>query len=72
MDHAKQHTSHTSKVHIHDLSIKVVEFYPHQAWDINIIDNVWGMHSNNMVGAKEKISKGWYAKIEKAWSQDQA
>jgi transposase len=69
MDHASQHTAKISKVHIHELDIKLVEGYPPQSWDINIIENVWGMLANNMVGAKEKTSKGWYARIEQAWSQ---
>jgi transposase len=69
MDHAKQHTAKISKDHMHELGIKLVEGYPPQSWDLNIIENVWGMLANNMVGAKEKTPKGWYAMIELAWSQ---
>lgn len=69
MDHASQHTAKIAKDHMHELGIKLVKGYPPQSWDINIIENVWGMLANNMVGAKEKASKGWYAKIEQAWSQ---
>jgi len=69
MDHAKQHTARTSKDHMHGLGIRLVEGYPPQSWDINVIENVWGMLANNMQGAKEKTSEGWYAKIQQAWSQ---
>ena len=67
MDHATQHFSNFSKDALEQLGVKVVEGYPPQSWDLNIIENVWGVLHNKMHKKNSKDGAGWRGHIEKAW-----
>jgi hypothetical protein len=43
LDHARQHDSNASKLAMAKLGVDVVQGYPPQSWDLNIIENVWGV-----------------------------
>lgn len=76
LDHARQHTSATSKRAIDELKLTLVEDFPAQSWDLNIIENVWGVLDGKMSamhGRKPTTAYGWRRRIEKAWDAiDQA
>jgi hypothetical protein len=69
MDHARQHTSKMSKKAMEEMHTPVVEGYPAQSWDLNIIENCWGMLHNNMEGTKAKTPDGWRKVILAAWGK---
>ena len=67
-DNAKQHTARVTQVFINDTNLHLVEDWPPQSWDLNIIENVWGVLNNCLKGAKSTTSDGWLAAIEDAWA----
>lgn len=67
MDNAKQHTSSFSREAIKQLGIHVVEGYPAQSWDLNVIENCWGMLNNNLTKCKAESADGWRKRINLAW-----
>lgn len=68
MDHAKQHFSKTSKPALEKLGVKVVDGYPAQSWDLNIIENVWGILQGKMCRKNAKSGPNWRKLIEAAWA----
>lgn len=68
-DHAKQHTSKASMEAMERLGMHFKEDYPPQSWDINIIENVWGVLTNFIQGGKAKTPNGWQQIIEAAWAK---
>ena len=66
-DNAPQHTARATKKNISTSSINVLDGWPPQSWDLNIIENVWGVLSNKLESAKATDSAGWRASIERAW-----
>lgn len=76
LDGAKQHTSAASKAFMDDLGLKLLQDFPPQSWDINIIENVWGVLQTKQVmmrGRRPSTPAGWRARVKKAWdSIDQA
>lgn len=69
LDHARQHTSKTSVAHMTKEGVHVVDGYPPQSWDINVIENIWAAVDNNLLGAKPSTSDGWKRAIQKAWDK---
>jgi hypothetical protein len=67
MDHAKQHTAKCTRLYVESNSIKVHSSFPPQSWDINIIENCWGLLNNNLRGSVAKTADGWRAAIKQAW-----
>jgi hypothetical protein len=43
MDHARQHTSKLSAVAMQNMGLPVMADFPAKSWDLNVIENVWGM-----------------------------
>lgn len=76
LDHARQHTSAASKDAISRQQLRLVEDFPAQSWDINIIENVWGVLDgklSRMCGRQPTTPYGWRRRIQQAWrSIDQA
>jgi hypothetical protein len=69
LDHASQHTSASSRAHMHQQGVRLVEDYPPQSYDINIIENIWAQLDNNLIGSKATCSDGWRRTIQKAWDK---
>jgi len=67
LDHARQHTSNSSVAYMRQQGVQVVENYPPQAWDLNVIENIWAEVDKNLLGAKPSTSDGWRRAIQKAW-----
>lgn len=59
MDHAKQHTSKASKRAMEELEVPIKQGFPAQCWDINIIENVWGLMDGKLLGRRARTVDGW-------------
>lgn len=70
-DHAKQHTSIESTIGLARLGMKIKKDFPPQSFDMNVIENVWGMLSNILVRAHARSSQEWRQAIKEAWAQVQ-
>jgi hypothetical protein len=68
-DNATQHTAKETRDYISGTSLKVLEDWPPQAWDLNVIENVWGVLNAKLLGAKATSSDGWRKAIEAAWKK---
>jgi hypothetical protein len=68
MDHARQHFSKASKEAMGKLGVDVVQGYPPQSWDLNIIENVWGVLQNRMCRKNARTGDGWRKRIKEAWA----
>ena len=69
LDRAKQHTSKASTDHLTRCGVHLLEGYPAQSWDINVIENVWGVLDTKLLGARARTLRGWRTAIEKAWDK---
>lgn len=69
LDHASQHTSAKSKAACVQLGVPLGEGYPAQSWDINVIENVWGVLTAKMVGKRGNNSDTWRKAIKAAWGE---
>jgi hypothetical protein len=73
MDHAKQHKSKATKQALQDLGACVLEDFPAQSWDLDVIEFAWGMLNQNLVGHRARTKSGYLDAIKEAWmSVDQA
>lgn len=59
MDKAKQHTSKASKAAMASMKVPIKEGFPAQSWDINIIENVWGLMDGKLLERRAETSDGW-------------
>jgi hypothetical protein len=50
LDHATQHTAANSRKAMKELGLTVKGGFPAQGWDINIIENVWGVLETKLQG----------------------
>jgi hypothetical protein len=50
MDGAKQHSSRASKAAIEAMGMHLLKSFPAQSWDINCIENVWGVLDTKLRG----------------------
>ena len=67
LDHANQHTSTSSQAYMKLHGVELLEGYPAQCWDINIIENIWAALDQNLKGKKGNSGKVWRRHIIKAW-----
>lgn len=67
-DHASQHLSGRSKAALASLGVRVKEDFPAQCWDINIIENVWGMMDHQLLGRRAKTPDGWRRVCQEAFA----
>lgn len=71
LDKAKQHTSKASKLAMELEHVHIKESFPPQSWDINIIENVWGVLDTKLLGTRASSVDGWRIAIKKAWNNIQ-
>lgn len=72
LDHARQHTSAVSKAAIGGTQLQLVDGFPPQSWDINIIENVWGVLDGKLSGLGKPLPRspdGWRRRMQRAWDQ---
>ena len=70
LDHAKQHSSRMSQAAISHLQLHLVENFPAQSWDINIIENVWGVLDSKLAAMGGRLPTtpyGWRIRVKRAW-----
>lgn len=70
MDKAKQHTSKASTAAINAMGLHLKQGFPAQCWDINIIENVWGVLDTklrHLPGRLPTTPDGWRRRINMAW-----
>jgi hypothetical protein len=67
MDHAKQHASKASSKAMRSARVQLVEGFPAQCRDINIIENVWGVLDSKLLGCRARTPEGWRRGVLKAW-----
>lgn len=70
LDSASQHTSKMSKQKLEQLGLRLVEGFPSQSWDLNIIEYVWGVLDTKLCsyhGRGRSTPYGWRCRIEEAW-----
>lgn len=76
LDHARQHTSALSQAAISSQQLRLVEGFPAQSWDLNIIENAWGVLEGKLVQMSRKMPTtpyGWRRRVMAAWDKvDQA
>lgn len=76
LDRARQHTSSISKAAIDQLDLTLMQGFPAQSWDLNIIENVWGVLDGKlsaMPGPRPTTPYGWRRRVMRAWASiDQA
>jgi hypothetical protein len=66
-DHASQHTSKESKDAVNQLGVHIKADFPPRSWDLNIIENVWGVLDHNLQGGRPRTNDGWRQAIQHAW-----
>jgi hypothetical protein len=70
LDYAKPHRSKTSAPANEAMGLHLMEGFPAQSWDLNIIENVWGVLDTKLkglTGRKPRTPDGWRRRINKAW-----
>lgn len=72
LDSASQHTSRMSKRKLEQLGMRLVEGFPPQSWDLNIIEYVWGVFDTKLCskhGRGRSTPYGWRQAVMKAWDE---
>lgn len=70
LDHARQHTAKKSQAAMEAMGMKLLDGFPPQSWDLNIIENCWGILENklsSMPGRKPTTIRGWRERVQRAW-----
>lgn len=67
MDHAKQHKSKASTQAMASMHAPVKHDFPARSWDLNIIENVWGVLDDHMLHRSATSNEGWRVAIQEAW-----
>lgn len=70
LDNAKQHTSSASKQAMSGMGLHLLPGFPAQSWDLNIIENVWGVlvtKLHTMRGRYPTTVRGWVKRTRQAW-----
>lgn len=62
-DNAKQHVAKTTQAKLAQLNLKLLEGFPSQSWDLNVIEKAWGM----MADARQGVHMGRPPTTEKAF-----
>lgn len=72
LDHAKQHAAVATKAAIQAMELQLVDGFPAQSWDINIIENVWGALDGKLQAMRPPLPRtpdGWRRRVQEAWKQ---
>jgi hypothetical protein len=67
MDHASQHKSKASTKALADLHAPVKDDFPARSWDLNVIENVWGVLDDYMLHKAASSNEELRAAIQEAW-----
>ena len=70
-DHARQHCSKASKHAMQQMGLHFQKDFPPQSWDLNIIENVWGILDDQLLHMNANTTDGWRNAIKGAWGQVQ-
>lgn len=68
-DRATPHTSAFTNRAMTRLKVPLKQDFPPQSWDLNVIENVWGVFNQKMQGKHATTSDGWRKKIKQAWDE---
>ena len=68
-DHATQHSSAESQALLQLVGVMVMVDFPAQGWDLNIIENVWGVFVGKLVGKHAHTTDGVIKAIRQAWAE---
>lgn len=71
LDNAKQHTAKAAKAALQQSEIKLMDDFPAQSWDINVIENVWGVMESKLRAQKgpyPRTPDGWRTRLERVWA----
>lgn len=69
LDHARQHFSKETKAAMEHEGIPVLESFPAQSWDLNVIENAWGIMDDKLSGRRPRTPKGYLKVIKDAWDK---
>ena len=72
LDHASQHTSQSSQAAISSMGLHLKQGFPAQCWDINIIENVWGVLDTKLQALPGRLPEtpdGWRRRLRRAWAE---
>lgn len=67
LDHAKQHTAASTKAAMDACAFPLLEGYPPQCWDINIIECVWAQLANATDARRPTTPRGGRRIITECW-----
>jgi hypothetical protein len=67
-DSATEHWSKATEAAIESLGMHVLQDFPSQSWDINIIENVWGVLAFRLDEQRPVTNIGWQAVVKEVWS----
>jgi transposase len=68
-DKAKQHTSKSSNNFVREHNIPILDAFPAQSWDINIIELCWGQLTAGLQGCKASTKRGLRDAVKEAWAR---
>jgi transposase len=68
MDRAKPHTAISTQKWLASSGVTEVDSsFPAQSWDLNMIENCWGMLSGKLVGRRARSLRGYKRVIHQGW-----
>lgn len=69
LDHAKQHKSEATTLALKELDAPMLADYPARSWDLNVIENAWGILNAVLRGNRRRpiTKQGYWGAIEEAW-----
>lgn len=71
LDLARPHTSEASTAAVEAMGLHIMQDFPPQSWDLNIIENVWGVLDTKLkkvTGRRPTTPDGWRRRINRAWA----
>lgn len=54
------------------MELQLVDGFPAQSWDINIVENVWGVLDGKLQAMRPPLPRtpdGWRRRVQEAWKQ---
>lgn len=70
-DSATEHASRKPQTAVQSIGINLLPEFPPQSWDINIIENVWGVLAHKLDERRPVTNRGWRAAINQEWDNIQ-
>ncbi len=68
MDHARQHDNAFIRSELASMGAPVDWSFPAQSYDLNLIENAWGMMAQAMQGGRPRTHGGYLKALKAAWS----